>query len=72
MKNGKTLISALQLKIQKKEYFQKLINKKTTAIAFDYIKDEEGIFPVVRSMSEIAGNTAMLIAGEYLYNKMFG
>ena len=41
MKNGKTLISALQLKIQKKEYFQKLINKKTTAIAFDYIKESQ-------------------------------
>jgi len=68
MKNGKTLISALQLKIQKKEYFQKLINKKTTAIAFDYIKDEEGIFPVVRSMSEIAGNASVLIAAECLSN----
>jgi len=68
MKNGSTLISALQLKIQKKEYFQKLINKKTTAIAFDYIKDEEGIFPVVRSMSEIAGNGSILIAAECLSN----
>ena len=68
MKNGKTLISALQLKIQKKEYFQKLINKKTTAIAFDYIKDKEGIFPVVRSMSEIAGNASILIAAECLSN----
>ena len=68
MRNGSTLISALQLKIQKKEYFQKLINKKTTAIAFDYIKDEEGIFPVVRSMSEIAGNGSILIAAECLSN----
>jgi alanine dehydrogenase len=68
MKNGKTLISSLQLKLQKKEYFQKLINKKTTAIAFDYIKDPEGIFPVVRSMSEIAGNASVLIAAECLSN----
>lgn len=68
MKNGKTLISSLQLKLQKKEYFQKLINKKTTAIAFDYIKDQEGIFPVVRSMSEIAGNASVLIAAECLSN----
>ncbi len=68
MKNGKTLISALQLKIQKKEYFEKLIKKKTTAIAYDYIKDEEGIFPVVRSMSEIAGNASILIAAECLSN----
>lgn len=66
MKNGKTLISALQLKIQNKEYFQKLMNKKTTAIAYDYIQDEDGIFPVVRSMSEVAGNSSILIAAECL------
>ena len=68
MKNGTTLISALQLKIQKKEYFKKLMDKKTTAIAYDYIQDEEGIFPVVRSMSEIAGNASILIAAECLSN----
>ena len=68
MRNGKTLISAFAVKNSKKEYFQKLINKKTTAIAFDYIKDEEGIFPVVRSMSEIAGNASVLIAAELLSN----
>ena len=68
MKNGTTLISALQLKIQNKEYFKKLMNKKTTAIAYDYIQDEEGIFPVVRSMSEIAGNASILIAAECLSN----
>tara|TARA_Y100001954_G_C15818495_1_gene608741 strand:+ start:3025 stop:4221 length:1197 start_codon:yes stop_codon:yes gene_type:complete len=66
MKNGKTLISALQLKIQKKEFFKKLMNKKATAIAYDYIQDEDGIFPVVRSMSEIAGNSSILIAAECL------
>ena len=68
MKNGKTLVSALQLKIQNKEYFQKLMKKKTTAIAYDYIQDESGIFPVVRSMSEIAGNASILIAAECLSN----
>ena len=68
LKNGTTLISALQLKIQKKEYFKKLMDKKTTAIAYDYIQDEEGIFPVVRSMSEIAGNASILIAAECLSN----
>ena len=68
MKNGKTIISALQLKIQKKEYFQKLMDKKTTAIAYDYIQDEEDIFPVVRSMSEIAGNASILIGAECLSN----
>ena len=64
MKKNQTLISALQLKIQKPDFFIQLMEKKITAIAYDYIQDEDGIFPVVRSMSEIAGNASVLIAAE--------
>ena len=60
------LISAVQLPVQKAENFQALANKKITAIAWDYIKDETNIYPIVRAMGEIAGNTAVLIASEYL------
>ena len=66
MNHKQKLISALQLTVQQKNYFNHLISKKITGLAFDYIKDQSGIYPVVRSMSEIAGNTAILIAGEYL------
>jgi alanine dehydrogenase len=66
MNHKQKLISALQLTVQQKNYFNHLISKKITGLAFDYIKDKSGIYPVVRSMSEIAGNTAILIAGEYL------
>lgn len=68
MKQNQTLISALQLKIQTPDFFKQLMDKKITAIAYDYIQDEDGIFPVVRSMSEIAGNASILIAGECLSN----
>ena len=68
MKHNQTLISALQLKTQRKEYFKKLMDKKITALSFENIEDESGIIPVVRSMSEIAGNTSVLIAAEYLSN----
>ena len=68
MKYRQTLISALQLKTQSKEYFSKLMEKKVTALSFENMEDEDGIIPVVRSMSEIAGNTSMLIAAEYLSN----
>jgi len=60
------LVSALQLTIQPDNYVKSLMNKKMTAIAFDYIKDNEGAFPIVRAMSEIAGNTSILIAAELL------
>ena len=61
-----TLISALQINIQPKEILQKLMEKKITAIAWDYMKDSEGGFPVVRTMGEIAGTTSVLIAAELL------
>jgi len=66
LKGNQTLISALQLSIQPKQILQKLMQKKITAIAWDYIQDDDGIFPVVRTMGEIAGTTSMLIAGELL------
>ncbi len=68
MKHKQTLISALQLKTQTKSYFRKLMDKKITAISFENMEDEDGIAPLVRSMSEIAGNTSILIAAEYLSN----
>jgi alanine dehydrogenase len=68
MQRKQTLISALQLSVQKTNFVSELMDKKVTAIAFNHIKDEDGIFPVIRAMSEIAGNTAILIAAEYLSN----
>jgi alanine dehydrogenase len=62
------VISSLHLNNQTKEFVQKLIQKKATAIAFENIKDEHKCYPVVRSMSTIAGNTSILIAAEYLSN----
>ncbi|TVZ54973.1 alanine dehydrogenase [Lutibacter sp. Hel_I_33_5] len=60
------LISALQLKTQNKKYFECLAKKRITAVAFDYIKDEHGVFPIVKSLSEIAGTASVLIAGELM------
>ena len=37
-----------------------------TAIGYEYIEDIVGGMPVVRAMSEIAGNSVMLIAAEYM------
>ncbi len=60
------LISALQLKTQNKKYFECLAKKRITAVAFDYIKDDHGVFPIVKSLSEIAGTASVLIAGELM------
>lgn len=66
MRGDQTLISALQISIQPKKILQELMRKKVTAIAWDYIRDESGVFPVVRTMGEIAGTTAILVAGNLL------
>ena len=60
------VISALQLKTQSKDYFEKMAKKRITAIAFEYIRDDDGKFPAVRSLSEIAGISSVLIAAELM------
>lgn len=60
------LISSLQLKTQNKSYFEHLAKKRITAIAFDYIRDEHNTYPIVKSLSEIAGTASVLIAAELM------
>lgn len=50
---------------------QKMMEKKITALSFENFKDASGTYPIVRSMSEIAGSAVMLIAAQYLssFNK---
>lgn len=60
------LFSALQLKTQTKKYFEALASKRITAVAFDYIRDEQGVYSVVKSLSEIAGTASILIAAEIM------
>ncbi|MCB4797651.1 alanine dehydrogenase [Neotamlana laminarinivorans] len=60
------LISALQIKTQSKKYFEALAAKRVTALAFEFIRDDDGNYPAVRSLSEIAGTASVLIAAELL------
>jgi alanine dehydrogenase len=60
------LISALQLKTQSKKYFEALASKRITALAFEFIRDSDGAYPAVKSLSEIAGTASVLIASELL------
>ncbi len=61
-----TIISALQIKTQSKAYFEKMAKKRLSAMAFEYIRDEDGKYPAVRSLSEIAGISSVLIASEIM------
>lgn len=66
------LISAIQLKTRKSEYFEALHKKKITALAFEFIKDNDGTYPAVKSLSEIAGTASILIASELMINSQCG
>ena len=68
MQFNQVLISAVQLNTQSNEFFKILNKKNITALGFEFIRDGQGKLPIVRSMSEIAGNTSLLIAAEYLSN----
>lgn len=66
------IISAIQLKTRDKAYFEALTKKKITALALEYIKDEDGSYPAVKSLSEIAGTASVLIAAELMITNEFG
>jgi alanine dehydrogenase len=66
------LISMLYLTNQGREDMQQLMYKKINALAYEFLKDDSGCYPVVRSMSEIEGYTAIMIASEYLSNRKEG
>jgi len=66
MHSGQVLISPLQIPILNSEYIEKLLKKRVIALAMEYIKDEFGSFPIVRTMSEIAGINAMMTAAELM------
>lgn len=68
---NQTIISPIHHSALKACIVEKLIAKKITGLSFENLKDDNGSYPIVRSMSEIAGSALMLIAGQYLssFNK---
>ncbi len=72
LKRNQTLFSSVNLLGQDKSFFEKLTQKRLLAIGYEYIQDKTGALPVVKSMSEIVGNTSIVIAAEYLSNRLFG
>jgi alanine dehydrogenase len=72
MPGRQSLLSALHLAACSKEYLRALIDKRFTALAFEYIKDKSNDSPVVKSISEIAGTASIHIAAEYLSHEKYG
>ena len=66
LQEGQTIISPIHLSAMKGKFLEKMMEKRITALSFENLKDDSGTYPIVRSMSEIAGSAVMLIAGQYL------
>ncbi|HAD14142.1 MAG TPA: alanine dehydrogenase [Saprospirales bacterium] len=67
MRLGQVIVSPIHLPLLNAEYIHKLLQKKVVALAMEYIRDDvSGAFPVVHAMSEISGNSAILIAADLL------
>jgi len=72
LKGNQIVISFMNAATMGEETLSALTRKRVTAIAAERIKDNDGILPVVESMSEISGITSVLIASEYLSNTTGG
>ncbi len=72
LRGHQTLISNLQLSAHCQESIKKLMAKKVTTIAYEYLQNDNGSLPIVRLMSQIAGSTSITLASEYLSNSRDG
>ncbi|MBI1224222.1 MAG: alanine dehydrogenase [Bacteroidetes bacterium] len=60
------IISPLHIPTITEKFVKKLQEKRVIALAMEYIKDENGTFPLVRVMSELAGISVVLTAAELM------
>ena len=72
MKPNQILISPLHLPLLTSEYMIRLKSKRVIALAMEYMQDESGSYPIVRTMSELAGMSAIQIASELLSSSRGG
>ena len=58
---NQVIISPIHLTIMKAELLQKMMDKRITAISFENLRDDSGTYPIVHSMSEIAGHRLKIL-----------
>lgn len=66
MQEKQVLISALHLGAATSDFLKQLMDLRITGIGFEFIRDPDGTFPIVRMMHEIMGSMAVQIAARYL------
>lgn len=72
LQENQIVISPIHTPSINKEYIQKCLEKRIIGVAVGNIKDDVGNYPIVRSMSQIAGVHAIHLASKYLTNNYGG
>ena len=66
LQEKQTIISALHLGETTPTFLHRLMDLGITGIGFEFMRDSDGSFPIVRMMHEITGSMAVQIAARYL------
>jgi len=66
LKGHQALISNLQINAHCANSIGKLMQKKVTNIAYEYLEEEDGSKPVMQLMSQISGSAAIVLINEYM------
>lgn len=66
LKGNQVVMSFLNVATMDEQTLSVMMRKRLTALACEWIRDNDGMLPVVESMSEISGVTSVLLASEYL------
>ncbi len=72
IRKNQLIITSLQVINRSREFFNDIIDRKATAVSFEKIKDHAGTYPLIRSMSEIAGIASVHIGAQYLCHTQYG
>jgi alanine dehydrogenase len=66
LRGNQVIISNMQVQSHCRATIEKLMQKRVTCVAYEYMENEEGYLPFVHQMSQISGIAAITIASEYL------
>ncbi len=66
IREGQTIFSFQHLSVSSEQVFQGLMDKKVTLVGMEIMEEADGSRPILTIMSELAGQMAPVIAGNYL------
>lgn len=66
LRGNQAILSNMQIESHCNESIEKLVQKKVTCLAYEYLENDNGYLPFVHQASQISGITAITIASEYL------